>query len=82
MILTCFHGRSKKWDFCKEAARHNCTVCAASLKKFNRIVKTTLVQFCYWSQAKSILQSAVPLNYLLGDLFLGQAQYNETSETA
>ena len=63
----------KKWDWCKEEARHNCTVCAASLKKFNKIVKTTLVRFCYWSQAKSILQSAVPLNYLLGDLFLGLA---------
>ena len=75
MILTRFHGQSKKWDFRKEAACHNCTVCAASLKKFNKIVKTTLVRFCYGSQAKSILQSAVPLNYLLGDPFLGQAQY-------
>ena len=66
--------KKKKRDFHKEAACHNCTVCAASLKKFNKIVKTTLVQFYYWSQAKSILQSAVPLNYLLGDPFLGQAQ--------
>ena len=63
-----------KWDFCKEVAHHNCTVCTASLKKFNKIVKTTLVQFCYWSQAKSILQSAVPLDYSLGNPFLGQAQ--------
>ena len=64
----------KEWDFRKEAAYHNCTVCAASLKKFTKIVKTTLVRFCYWSQAKSILQNAVPLNYLIGDPEMGQAQ--------
>ena len=66
----------KKWDSAKkQPVTCHCTVCAASLKKFNKIVKTSPVQFCYWSQAKSILQSAVPLNYLLGDPFLGQAQY-------